>query len=132
MEAGDDTQGGVARRTEFVSVVEARAGRCSRPPPRLGRRVRASYVWNDMPSDRVALVTPFLFGRHDLPTPSQVATICGHTTRAFLASCAGRLPLEVTPDVADMVNQVVVDIRSLKAAPGHICLRKRRASTGWG
>ncbi len=88
-------------------------------------------VWNEMLSDPVAVVTPFVFGRHDLPTPSQAATLCRHTTRAFLSSCSGRVPLELAPEVADMVKQVASDIRSVEVAPGHVRLRRRHGATAW-
>jgi hypothetical protein len=84
-------------------------------------------VWTGMLlSDPLALLTPFRFGRVQLPTPKDVSRICARTPHAFITAGFGdRSSRGKTGTVNRTIRETVRYIRKVNDSFGHVRARRK-------
>jgi len=80
-------------------------------------------LWNDILHPKpLALLTPFRYGRHKIPTSTDQSRILAITDNAYISSDPNRVakPNKKTPKVQTIVNQTVKNLRAANGIVGHI------------
>jgi hypothetical protein len=88
-------------------------------------------VWSEMLTDEpTAVLTPFVNGRVELPTRSDVRRICGQTPNAFSTNkVLINQQIKRHGAVEKMIKETVKSIRTIPSTPGHVRLRKNVVGT---
>jgi hypothetical protein len=70
----------------------------------------------------IAVLSPFIWGRHGLPNTTERAVICAHTDRAFIThdqSATAR----IDPTVQQTLSEAAAEFAVLEVEPGHVRAR---------
>jgi hypothetical protein len=86
-------------------------------------------MWNKMlVSDVIALVSPFIWGAHSLPTSADRAEVRGHTQYGFLTREPTSSDAELLPASRQVLGEAAKEYAVVEVAPGHIRARGNTAS----
>ena len=82
-------------------------------------------MWREMvvPSDPIALLTPFSAGKKPLPTQNGIGKIKQHTNEIFITGPIKKPTLKLDPAVAKTIKEMVLDRRTLDGPMGHVRVR---------
>ena len=78
----------------------------------------------------VSCVTPFVVGRHSLPTNEDKKRIKDLSGRSFIASAASRKPA-IDSELLKRLNDICLDVRRVETGLGAIRLRKKPEDLDW-
>lgn len=89
------------------------------------------HIWTTLlTSQPVACVTPFIWGRHRLPTDEDKARLRSRTTGTYISSDASSRPA-IANDQLKRLNDICTEIRRVDTGFGAVRLRKKLGATVW-
>ena len=95
------------------------------------RTGEADCIWDNLLlGDPVSLVSPFICGRHRLPTDADRDRIRGRSGAAFISSDASRQS-DIPADQLKRLRAICADIKKMDTATGAVRARKKLGSAQW-
>lgn len=90
------------------------------------------HLWHTLlRPEPVACLTPFIRGRHLLPTEGDRARIRSHAGSAYISSNASRKPA-MEYDQLKRLNDIASNVRRIHTGLGAVRLRKKIGADAWG
>jgi len=91
----------------------------------------SDHIWTTLlTKNPVACITPFIFGRHNLPTDDDKARIRARTNQAYICSGASRKPA-IDSEQLKRLNDICTKVRRVDTGLGAVQLRKKIDADSW-